>query len=277
VTEIPSDSSAAVAIAAIENSPIEYWRTCCRYLPDAEFHDEPDLTWFVTGIASAPWFNQVLRTRLAPGGHGRKVDEMLALFRRRGLPMLWSVGPSDRPTDLGSLLESRGLAAYGVLLGMAIELGAPLEGAAPTPELTIERVSDAAGLEAWVRAYVGGFEMAEAPGRALADRYGRIGVGDDSPFRHYVGSLDGRPVASSTLFLGERAAAVWHVATVPNARGRSIGTAMTLAPLAEARSLGYPLGVLFAAPMGVGVYRRLGFREYREMTQYLWSPADGNS
>jgi GNAT superfamily N-acetyltransferase len=114
--------------------------------------------------------------------------------------------------------------------------------------------------------------MPEAPGRVLLDAYARIGWSGDAPARHYVGLLDGEPVASATLFLGAGVGGVWHVGTMTNARGQGIGAAMTLAPLATARALGYRVGTLYASPMGEGVYRRLGFAEYGRMEQYQWSP-----
>ena len=271
MTRSPADASAQALGAAIEGNAVEYWRTCSRYLLAAEFHDDAELTWFITGIPFAPWFNQVLRTRLAPDDLQHKITAALATFAQRRLPMLWSAGPSDRPVDLANALQARGLTLFGELVGMAIDLE-PLADEAPVADLTIERATGLDGLDRWAQAYIGGFEMLEAPGRALSELYADIGFGDDAPFRHFVGLLDGQPVASSTVFLGERAAGVWHVSTLPGARGRGVGAAMTLAPLQHARALGYRLGTLYAAPMGVNVYRRLGFKEYVTMTQYAWSP-----
>ena len=45
---------------------------------------------------------------------------------------------------------------------------------------------------------------------------------------------------------------------------------MTLAPLLEARAMGYRIGVLHASEMGLGVYRRLGFQEYCRLGGYVW-------
>lgn len=45
---------------------------------------------------------------------------------------------------------------------------------------------------------------------------------------------------------------------------------MTLAPLLEARRLGYRLGTLMASPMDAPVYRRMGFTEIARFTRYEW-------
>ena len=60
-----------------------------------------------------------------------------------------------------------------------------------------------------------------------------------------------------------------YVATVPDARGRGIGTAITLHPLGEARALGYRAGILQSTPAATHLYRRLGFRELCSVALYV--------
>ena len=43
---------------------------------------------------------------------------------------------------------------------------------------------------------------------------------------------------------------------------------MTWRPLRDARERGCDLGVLQAAPEGVSIYRRLGFRPFGEITEF---------
>ena len=95
-----------------------------------------------------------------------------------------------------------------------------------------------------------------------------------APLRHYVGWLDGRPVAKATLFLDAASgtAGVYGVLVHPDWRRRGAGTAVTLALLREAHRLGWRVGVLAATAMGEGVYRRLGFREVTRIGLYASRP-----
>jgi GNAT superfamily N-acetyltransferase len=93
--------------------------------------------------------------------------------------------------------------------------------------------------------------------------------GEVSACRLLLGVLDGEAIGASRLFLDTQAAGVYHVAALPRARGRGVGSAMTFAAVMEARSLGCPLAVLRAAPAGQRLYRRLGFREYCRFHWYL--------
>jgi GNAT superfamily N-acetyltransferase len=63
---------------------------------------------------------------------------------------------------------------------------------------------------------------------------------------------------------------IYNVATLPEARGRGIGTALPVAPLLAARAKGYRFGILQSTKMGLNVYRRLGFQKYCTFSFYFW-------
>ena len=70
------------------------------------------------------------------------------------------------------------------------------------------------------------------------------------------------------LVFGAGVAAVHWVVTLPEMRHLGIGTAMTLAALREARTIGYRIAILTASPYGGGIYRRIGFRAYGTISKY---------
>ena len=97
-------------------------------------------------------------------------------------------------------------------------------------------------------------------------------LGLDLPIRNYLGYLNGGPVATSTVFYGGGVAGIYCVATLPEARGKGIGAAITLKPLLDTRDNdGYNYAVLFSTEMGTPVYQRIGFRMTdARINRYLW-------
>lgn len=234
--------------------------------PGCEAHEDRGVTWFATGIPH-PLFNGVMTAQLAPRDADRRIDELIAEFRARGLPLEWTVGTSTVPRELGARLEARGLRHMLRVPGMAM----PLEGIPEEPlpgGLTVAPAEDRSGIEAALRVALATFEIPVEFAPRLADLEMSMPRSHRETLRFFLGRLRGRPVASSVLFLSGGVAGVYFVGTLAGARGRGIARAMTSAALREGRDRGYRIGALQATRMGVPVYRRLGFRAYSEFAIY---------
>lgn len=57
--------------------------------------------------------------------------------------------------------------------------------------------------------------------------------------------------------------------TAPGARRQGLGTAITLAALADARQLGCRLATLVSTPAARPLYERLGFQAVATLRQYV--------
>lgn len=237
-------------------------------LPGATLHDGTDLGWVDSGFPTAI-FNPVVRARFAPGTVDARIGSVLSHFRRVRRPFTWHVGPTAEPAGLAGYFLARGLVHSEDEPGMAVEIDRAREAAAPAG-LTIETVRDERGIKDWVDVWL--FPVPEEGRRLYLEVLRHRASGEDLPWRYYVGRLNGAPVATAELFTGEGVASVHDVVTLPEARRRGIGAAMTLRVLREARALGYRVGVLTASPHGVGVYRRMGFREYCRFRRFEWEP-----
>jgi len=262
------DFSASALVRAIEANDYQFWVFFSRS-PQVELYDDPEMMWLVSGIPH-PGFNGVFRTQLVSGDIEARISETLTHFKARQLPMTWWISPSTRPANLGKHLEAHGL-THTVELGMAVDLLALNEDLPKPSSLKIEHVRDAETLKKFSHAANIGFGMPESVGNAVFDIEVSLGFGRHLPRHHYVGLLKGEPVATSTLFLGTGAAGIYSVATVPEARGQGIGSAMTSAALLEARAMDYRVGVLQASQMGLNMYLRLGFKEYCKVSHYTWA------
>lgn len=182
---------------------------------------------------------------------------------------MWWTGPSTQPTDLGSHLLRRGFLLGQDMPGMAADLLSLPPGPAGPPGLAIQQVSDVDSLAQWTYVVGRGFEMPDRLTEPLLTLERSLGFEDES-WRRYLGLLEGEAVVASALLLGSGVAGIYDVATRPGFRRRGLGTALTLEALVDGRRLGYRVAVLQSSPQAVGLYQRLGFREYCRVRQYLW-------
>ena len=165
--------------------------------------------------------------------------------------MLWSAWPTPD------------LAPY----GMRLAGYPPLMARLPAPfsimtDLRIIEAHDEAGLRDFDEAMIHGYPIPELafPADRITDE--RVLGG---PMRYFVGYHEDRPVACATTCLGDREVGVYMVATLPDARGKGYGAAITSAALAATPHLP---AVLQASNLGQPVYARLGFQVIRPYT--LW-------
>jgi GNAT superfamily N-acetyltransferase len=237
----------------------------------AEERDEPHIHWTIGG-SPIDYHNAVVRANLAPAQANQAIAASIERMGAHGLPGTWHVGPSMRPADLGARLIAHGFTHAGDEVGMAVDLSLlPAEIDAP-PEFMVERARDQAALSTWAHTLGLGFGEGEREAAWVGEMYRRIGLGDDAPWRHYLGRLDGAPVATASLFLGAGVAGIYFVFTAQEARRQGIGGAITHAALRDALALGYRTGVLGASELGRSVYARLGFQECCRIGIYEWRP-----
>lgn len=244
----------------------------CAAVSGGEVSDSPQLAWGISGTLS-PWMNSVVRTRLDAG---TDVDDVIeSVIRRaeqRSVPMGWFLLPGTTPSDIGSRLVAHGLVYEEDEPGMAVDLG-ELPDSVPTPDgFRLVEVLDLPTLRQWVETWGASYGVSGVKRKGHFDFRVRRGLDAESFHRSFLGYVDDQPVATSELFLGGGVAAVVWVGTVPSARRRGLGSAMTLAPLLEARKLGYRIGALTSSAMGYSAYEQLGFREYCRTPVYIWSP-----
>ncbi|HLI04966.1 MAG TPA: GNAT family N-acetyltransferase [Ktedonobacteraceae bacterium] len=262
-----SEDALETILAAIDANMAEEVAAFGRYLPGAQLREDREARWYLTGLPSS-LFNGVQLARFYEGDIDAKIERLLQPFRERALSVSWAVGPASRPTNLRMYLEAHGLALAHVITGMAADLHALNEAFQTPPDLRIEAVRNQEMLRAYATVSKRGFGASPEENEVYYDTYSCIGFADDLPWQHYIGWLDGQPVAVSSLLLHAGVAGVYGVATLPEARRQGVGAAMTLAPLRAARARGYTTGILSPSDMGLRIYQRIGFREYCTVNIY---------
>ena len=274
MVDVLTDLSAAALTHAVEAnffSLLPLWREW----PAAEIHDNPGLLWSLTG-SPFPIFNSIMRADLAPDEADAAIAAAAERGWARGVPILWWTSPESRPADLGARLVAGGFAHVEDAPGMAADLRELPGELPPPPGLVVEQVADPEALRVWCAAMCAGYEMPAAFGETYFDCLIHMSLEPRAPVPHYLGRLDREAVATATLFLAAGVAGVYDVATVPAARRKGIGAVMTMRPLQDALAEGYRAGILHSSAAGLPLYRRLGFREYCSIGQYLWKNEEGD-
>lgn len=269
MSDVLADLTPPSLAVAVRTNLHAFFRLLAR-AASAELLEGPAAARWHTPVAH-PWFNGVLAKQPPAEGADQEARDAIAQFEARGVrSFTWWLKPGLDTEAWARVLVPLGFHYDDGTPGMAVELAA-LPAPVPPVGLTIRTVESLDDLRSWTRTFGIGYGLPDE----LVGPYFELlaGVGLDLPVRHYLGELDGVPAATSTLLLAAGAAGVYNVATVPDARGRGLGAALSLEPLREAQALGYRAGVLQSSDMGVGVYRRLGFRTVCAIDHFFWKRA----
>jgi GNAT superfamily N-acetyltransferase len=223
--------------------------------------ESPEIVLTDAGLPSDT-FNIICRARLAADQAPQQIRNAIRFFQQSGRPFSWWVGPADRPANLGQLLLDAGLQRADGELAMAANLAAlPTSDSAPA-DLEIRRVRSIAELQDFAQVIAGPAE------RRFYELAAPALLAADSPQWLYVGYMGDRPVATAELTASGGIAGLYNISTIESHRRRGIGTALTLRPLLDARDAGFRTGFLQAAAAGVGMYTRIGFQRFGDITEY---------
>ncbi len=217
-------------------------------------------------------FNYVLRARLNRDSAANRVHGAIGYFRDAGRPFSWWVGPADQPGDLGRLLIDAGLEQAETELAMAADVSTVADVDLSPVGLRIERVRTAVQLRHFAALNAANWTPPDSNVLEFYARASNVLLSDRCPLWFYVGYVDDVPVATSERTVGGGVAGLYNISTAAAHRRRGIGTAMTAQPLVDARAAGLPTGILQAAAEGVGVYQRVGFRPFGQITEYKPKP-----
>ena len=215
------------------------------------------------------WFNQILVER--DGARGADVLTAVADARERGHDFVVRLRDGTDDRFVGALSQA-GLMSAGQDTATPGMVAFPIDhdaiGAQASSELEIRRVTGASGIDAHRQVVTAGFgsDPAVADGTSCLKLLGR------PECTVYVGYADGEAVVSGLGWRTGRTIGVYSIATVPSARRRGYGAAMTARVMADGASAGCDVAVLQASDMGRPIYERLGFRTVVNYTAYIVPP-----
>jgi GNAT superfamily N-acetyltransferase len=254
---IQTDMSDEALITAIRANLCEFYRYLSRIRFQDHLENEKFTRWYVP--IQHPWFNGVLSSQPPDGMDEAFIDDTIQYFRTREIgAFTWWMDAHLRSSTWESVLSRHGFRLSDDTPGMAVDLQALHEPTETVDGLEVRVVADEETLRMWAHVFTVGYGLPPDWEASVYDLQLQMGL--EFPIRNYLGYLNGEPVATSSIFFGGGAVGIYSVSTLPEARGKGIGAALTLRPLQNAREMGYRIAVLQSSEMGYNIYRKLGFR-----------------
>ena len=220
-----------------------------------------DADLLITG-APIPQLNGVLTLRTSVSA--ADVRELLDIVALRNIPHSVQIRPGCT-RDLVELVKARGMVQGEPVPLMAMRsASAHLKEMATPPGLTVRMLIPAeAAIHSAIAAEGFGsppelFEALISP--TLLARPG---------YRAYVGTVDGKDVATSIGFTGGGHVGIFDVATPPAYRGRGYGSAVTARATLDGFEAGASFAYLQSSPMGLKIYERLGFETLERWSVWI--------
>jgi GNAT superfamily N-acetyltransferase len=246
--------------AALEHENwIAYLTSVVRCTDSGRVHREGGTVTIVSDIPF-DWFNQVLveRPDATPVGLLAGVERVFA--NDSGSVVRLREGIDDRFIPI---LTKAGLVAADAatttpgMVAFPINRDAISDAITPShvPGIEIHRVTDAVGLDDHRKVVTEGF--GSPPAVALGTTCAELL--DRPECVVYVGYADGAPVASGLGWRTGRVIGVYAIATIPAARRRGFGAAMTARVVTDGLASGCDAAALQASELGRPIYERLGF------------------
>lgn len=212
--------------------------------------------WAADAASPSPFLNSATLLRPLADEQAGELAARLARFYAGGQGgpwMLWSAWPGPD------------LHPYGLLLvGHPPLMVRPPAAVAPSPpELHIVEARDEPTLADFNATFINGYPVPEVQATGVTHLYGQRVL--DTPLRLWVGYVGGEPVTVAAAYVDEHVVGIYAVATLPQARGKGYGAAITAHATQVAPALP---AVLQASDDGQPMYRRLGFETVAPYT--LW-------
>jgi GNAT superfamily N-acetyltransferase len=224
----------------------------------------------LTALPYTYWINGVVSPRLPQARALERVNEILAVFRKLGREVWFTIGPSTEPDDLAKILKKRGLWNFHNRPFMACDLSKLVTGFPQPAGVSIHPVEDYGIFYKHPHPLLG---LITTPRRRrIFEVYKRLAQKQPTEHWMFIAEKHGKPVGTAILYFSQGNAGIYDVQVLNEFQGQGIGTALledvcTFAQNREAR-----LTVLAASERGAaGFYPRFGFEQFGRYPTYYYS------
>ena len=246
-------------------------RSAALPLPEVRRIERPGWTQIITPSFRNGGMNEVSFSALSDEEADAVIDATIAEYRALGLQFRWTVPPGSSPADLGARLVARGLTeslGRGMARATAVDpaaAGAPA--VAGDPEISVEEITDAGGMEIFTRVMAEGWKVDPDPMRRA-----NMLLLDEPVRRHrlFLARIGGEPAGTASYVVFPRSAFLLGAVVLPAHRRRGLYRALALARLADARARGIELATCHARESSSApILEKLGFATVFRFANYF--------
>lgn len=206
-------------------------------------------------------FNLVISKNFDSEDGKRTIAKVCEEFNSARLPAAWWTCEEFRDAYVSSTLEEHGFIEDEVDMGMVANLDdLPQEIQYPL-NLKFRMATSFEEINEFGKIIASLFEPPDDFVMPFYRRVGELNNLENRPLRLFLGYVDNKPVCTSSIFLLRQTASLFDISTLQEFRNRGYGSAITHYTLSYAKKLGAHFAILQAAPDGVNIYKRMGFKE----------------
>lgn len=213
----------------------------------------------ISWVNSSPfcWPNFIFNARFETAALDNDVGEVVFNIQRKIAPPFWLVGSRAGTPELAERLQEHGLRLIDSWPGMALDLDRFDPPLRLDKSLQVKIAGNRNDLAEWHA--LAGQELFP---RKKLDFNMLLTVLQEPCIKFFTAYHEGEPVSTAMAFYSAGVVGLYMIATSTKHRGRGFATAITAAALRHARGEGQRAAILQSTKPGLGVYQKLGFKEY---------------
>jgi ribosomal protein S18 acetylase RimI-like enzyme len=224
---------------------------------------------YTTQIADSGLTSDMFNNICCTGDESEEdIERSIQHFRRKQLPFCWWVGFDDDPHYLVECLNRLGLTHGEEEMVMTADLQQVHWQESPS-NFEVKIVKNQKDLDDFLEVMV--IIMPEEEREAIVTYFQfaqSLLFPPHSTIHFLVGYIEGKPVATSSVFYSEGFAGIFDVIVDARMRGKGLGKAITLAVMRKAFDDGYTTSMLTATNDAKFLYDKIGFKSLKLMGVY---------
>lgn len=216
------------------------------------------------------FYQDVIRNEKLP----EMIKETINYFSEKGVPFTWWISDETINDHIKSELINNNLRYFGEIWGLAINLVDLVKSFDTPNSLYVERLKSSEQLGEWSRIAATTFGIRNNASEELESKLRKYDMHDENiNIKRYMAYLSGDPVSVSSLVFKEGVAAIFDDEVIPYyAKYDPFKFCIIYYPLIEAKKSGIKVGIGFADPKRINMYRFLGFEKVYKYHKFVYVP-----